>query len=62
MGGNPVFLHVVGSALVICRIAHPFRLHYDHVQTPLRMIGSVGTSLITAALGFMALWQGIHAI
>ncbi len=61
-GGNQVFLHVVGSALVICRIAHPIGLHYDHVQTPLRMIGSVGTSLITGALGFMALWQGINAI
>ncbi len=61
-GGNPVFLHVVGITLVICRIAHPLGLHYDHVQTPLRLIGSVGTSLITGALGFMALWQGIQAI
>ena len=61
-GGNPVFLHVVGITLVICRIAHPIGLHYEHVQTPLRMIGSVGTSLITGALGFLALWQGINAI
>ena len=61
-GGSPVFLHVVGITLVICRVAHPIGLRYDHVQTPLRMIGSVGTSLITGALGFMALWQGLNAI
>ena len=61
-GGSPVFLHVVGIALVICRIAHPIGLRYDQVQTPLRMIGSVGTGLITGALGFMALWQGLNAI
>ena len=61
-GGNSVFLHVVGITLVICRIAHPIGLHHDHVQTPLRMIGSVGTGLITGALGIMALWQGTMAI
>ncbi|MCY3773133.1 MAG: MAPEG family protein [Gemmatimonadetes bacterium] len=61
-GGSPVFLHVVGITLVICRVAHPIGLRYDHVQTPLRMVGSVGTSLITGALGFMALWQGLNAI
>ena len=61
-GGNPVFLHVVGITLVICRIAHPIGLHYDQVQTPLRMVGSVGTGLITGAPGFVALWQGLGAI
>ena len=61
-GGNSVFLHVVGISLVICRIAHPIGLHYDQVQAPLRMIGSVGTGLITGALGIMALLQGIVAI
>ena len=61
-GGSPVFLHVVGIALVICRIAHPFGLHSDRVQTPLRLVGAVGTSLVTIALGAMALWQGVMAI
>ena len=61
-GGSSVFLHVVGITLVICRIMHPIGLHYDHVQAPLRMIGSVGTGLITVALGIVALWQGIMAI
>ncbi|MDE0054694.1 MAG: MAPEG family protein [Gammaproteobacteria bacterium] len=61
-GGSPVFLHVVGIALVICRVAHPLGLHRDRVQAPLRLVGAVGTSLITIALGAMALWQGVVAI
>ena len=60
--GSPVFLHVVGIALIICRVAHPLGLRHDRVQTPLRLIGAVGTSLITIALGLMALWQGVRAI
>ena len=61
-GGSAVFLHVVGGVLVISRIAHPLGLHHDRVQTPLRLIGAVGTSLITIALGVMALLQGVGAI
>ena len=60
--GSPVFLRVVGIALIICRVAHPLGLRHDRVQTPLRLIGAVGTSLITIALGLMALWQGVRAI
>ena len=60
--GSPVFLHVVGIALIICRVAHPLGLRHDRVQTPLRLIGAVGTSLVTIALGLMALWQGVRAI
>lgn len=61
-GGNPLFLHVIGLVLVICRIAHPLGLHHDRVQAPLRLVGAVGTSLSTVALGVMALLQGIAAI
>lgn len=59
---SPLFLHGVGIALVICRVAHPLGLHYDRVQTPLRLVGAVGTSLITIALGVVALWQGVRAL
>lgn len=60
--GSALFLHVVGSALVICRVAHPLGLRHDQVQTPLRLIGAVGTSLITITLGLMALLQGIGVV
>ena len=58
-GGSPLFLHVVGSVLIICRIAHPLGLHHDRVQTPLRLVGAAGTSLSTIALGVVALLQAI---
>ena len=61
-GASPLFLHVAGIVLVICRVAHPLGLHHDRVQAPLRLIGAVGTSLATVALGVMALLQGIGAI
>ena len=60
--GNAIFLHVVGVALVICRIAHPFGLHQDRMPHPLRMLGAGGTFLVTIALGVVALWQGIQAL
>lgn len=61
-GAQPVFLHVVGGALVIFRIAHPLGLHYGRVQTPLRLVGAAGTSLVTIALGVVALWQGAQTL
>ena len=60
--GNAVFLHVVGIALVICRIAHPFGLRNDRAQTPMRMLGAGGTFLVTIALGLAVLWQGLSAL
>lgn len=61
-GGSSVFLHVVGIVLVISRVAHPVGLHHDRVQAPLRLIGAVGTSLSTIALGAMALLQAIGVV
>lgn len=60
--GSAVFLHVVGIALVICRIAHPFGLRNDRTQTPMRMLGAGGTFLVTIALGLVVLWQGLSAL
>ena len=60
--GSAVFLHVVGIALVVCRIAHPFGLRHDRAQTPMRMLGAGGTFLVTIALGLGVLWQGLSAL
>ena len=60
--GSPAFLHLVGIALVICRIAHPLGLRNDRVQTPLRFLGAGGTFLVTIVLGVMVLWQGLSAL
>ena len=61
-GGSPVFLHAAGIALLICRIAHPFGLRHDQVQTPMRLLGAGGTFLLTIVLGAVALWQGVQAL
>ena len=61
-GGSPVFLHAAGIAFLICRIAHPFGLRHDQVQTPMRLLGAGGTFLLTIALGLVALWQGVQAL
>ncbi|MYA16926.1 MAG: hypothetical protein F4Z28_09260 [Gammaproteobacteria bacterium] len=61
-GGSTLFLHVIGIGLVISRIAHPLGLHHDQVQTPLRLVGAVGTSLATIALGVVALLQAIGVV
>ena len=60
--GSAVFLHLVGIALVICRIAHPFGLRNDRAQTPMRMLGAGGTFLVTITLGLAVLWQGLSAL
>ena len=60
--GNAVFLHAAGIALLACRIAHPFGLRNDRLQTPMRMLGAGGTFLLTIALGLVALWQGLQAL
>lgn len=60
--GNTLFLHVAGILLVVCRIAHPFGLRHDRVQTPMRLLGAGGTFVLTIALGLVALWQGVQAL
>ena len=56
-GGNPTLLHVLGTVLVVARIAQPFGLHHDRMIHPLRAVGTVGTVLPTVVLIGVALWQ-----
>ena len=41
-------IHVLGAALVIARLAHAFGLKADVMTTPGRMVGAVGTMMVTA--------------
>ena len=61
-GGDAIFLHVIGVALVLARIAHPIGLHHDNVRHPLRAVGAFGTFLATLALAGVALWQVVGAL
>ncbi len=60
-GGNGIFLHVMGVALVLARIAHPIGLHHDSISHPLRAVGALGTFLVMVVLAGMALWQAVGA-
>ena len=60
-GGNGIFLHVIGVALVLARIAHPIGLHHDSIAHPLRAVGALGTFLVMVVLAGMALWQAVGA-
>ena len=60
-GGNGIFLHVMGVALVLARIAHPIGLHHDSIAHPLRAVGALGTFLVMVVLAGMALWQAVGA-
>ncbi len=61
-GGNVVFLHVIGIALVLARIAHPIGLHHESISHPLRLVGAGGTFLSMIVLAGMSLWLVVGAL
>lgn len=55
-GASPGLLHGLGIVLVLSRIVHPIGLHHDNVRNPLRLIGAVGTILVTLVAALMLIW------
>jgi uncharacterized membrane protein YecN with MAPEG domain len=41
-------IHVLGAVLVLARLSHAFGIKADSMTTPGRMVGAVGTMLVTA--------------
>ncbi len=56
--GSRIFLHVVGVALIISRIAHAVGLKHDNMAHVGRLIGAGGSALITLLAAGYALWLG----
>jgi len=56
-GASAWLLHALGVVLVASRIAHPFGLHHDRAQHPLRAAGAGGTFLVILVAALTALWQ-----
>ncbi|MFK7958226.1 MAG: MAPEG family protein [Lysobacterales bacterium] len=56
-GTGNSWLHGLGAALVVSRIAHPIGLSASRMVHPLRIIGTAGTSLVTVIAAGYALWQ-----
>ena len=55
-GGSATFLHVVGIALIVARIAHAVGLKHDNMGHPGRLVGAGGTALITLVVAGYAIW------
>ena len=55
-GGSTVFLHGIGIALIVTRIAHAIGLKHDNMAHPGRLVGAGGTALITLVSAIYALW------
>lgn len=60
--GSSTFLHVIGSLLVVCRIAHAIGLKHDNMAHPGRLVGAGGTALITLVAAGYAVWNAAGAI
>ena len=58
-GGAKWWLHVMGIAAVVCRVAHPIGLRFDQMNSVPRIIGAGGTFLTTAAACVTVLYQAL---
>jgi hypothetical protein len=61
-GGSSMFLHIVGIALIVARIAHAIGLRHDNMAHIGRTIGAGGTALLTLIAAGYALWIAAGAI
>ena len=61
-GGSATFLHSIGAALIVARIAHAVGLKHDNMAHIGRLIGAGGTALITLVAAIYAIWLPAGAV
>ncbi len=61
-GAGAALLHSLGSVLVVSRIVHPFGLHHDDMRRKARLIGALGTLLVSVVAAGVAGWQGFSGL
>lgn len=61
-GGSTTFLHSIGIALIVSRIAHAIGLKHDNMGHPGRLIGAGGTALITLIVAGYAVWYAAGSL
>lgn len=61
-GGSATFLHSIGIALIVARIAHAIGLKHDNMAHPGRFVGAGGTMLITLISAGYAIWYAAGAL
>jgi len=60
-GAPKWWVHALGAPLVAARIVHPLGISTEQMSSPLRMIGSLVTALVTVACALLLLWQAFAA-
>ncbi len=58
-GAGPVLLHCLGLALLVSRIIHPFGLHHEQIRRPARLVGALGTLIVSLIALAVAGWQAL---
>jgi len=61
-GGSATFLHGIGIALIIARVAHAMGLKHDNMAHPGRLVGAGGTLLISVITAGYAIWYAAGAL
>lgn len=60
-GLSSTWMHGLGILLLVCRLVHPFGVSVTNPQSPLRIIGTVGTHIVTAGAAIYILWTAFSA-
>jgi len=58
-GAEQIALHVLGTALVLCRVLHAWGMSRNEGANYPRLIGAQGTFLLLAVMGAALLWVGL---
>ncbi len=61
-GASPLGLHILGSILVVARVAHGVGMKPDTAQNPLRGLGAGGSALVTVAASLWAIWLFVQHV
>ena len=55
------WLHGLGGLLLISRLIHPFGISVSNPGNPLRIVGTVGTHIVTLGAALYILWTALLA-
>ncbi len=58
-GAPALLLHGLGVTLLVARVVHPFGLDADEMRRPARLLGALGTLVVTIVAAGVAGWQGL---
>jgi uncharacterized membrane protein YecN with MAPEG domain len=58
-GGSPGLLHVLGTALVLARLMHPFGLDIHVMRRPPRGLGAATTALVILVASAALIWRAL---